>query len=466
MPTYIPLGAARTVTGSRHLIEHGGVRILVDCGLYQERDLLDRNWSELPVPASSIHAVVMTHAHIDHSGWLPVLVRDGFRGKVYATAPTCDIIPILLMDSARLQEEDAETKNRRHAREGRTPSRGAVVPLYDEGDVERAVRRLEPVEFGKRTRVVDGPEPVHATWLPAGHILGAALVLIEIGGKRIVLSGDLGRPHRPLLPDPAVPPACDLLIVESTYGDRVHDTDHDIPGQLADAIGGAIRDGGKVLMPTFAVERAQEVLWFLEDLRHAGRIPILPVYLDSPMAVKLVGLFDRHAAVLDSETHALHDAGRSPFRFPGLRLCASREDSKAINGVRGPAVIISGSGMCNGGRIKHHLNQWIDDPASVLLFTGYQAAGTLGRQIVDGAQRVRLLGGEREVRIRVRQLQGMSAHADRTEALAWIRSQPVLPGKIAVIHGGARVAPAFADELQRTLGVPAHAPEYRERVEI
>ena len=463
MPTYIPLGAARTVTGSRHLFEHEGVRVLVDCGLYQERELVERNWAPLPVPAEQIHAVVMTHAHIDHSGWLPVLVRDGFRGPVFATGPTCEIIPILLADAARLQAEDARTKAKRHAAEGRSSPHGEPRPLYDEAEVEAAVRRLRPVAFGARTEVAPG---VAATWLPAGHILGAAIILLEIGGRRVVLSGDLGRHDRPLLPDPSPPPASDLIIVESTYGDRLHGADADIPGQLAEVVAGAAARGGKVLMPTFAVERAQEVLWHLEALRHAGRIPALPVFLDSPMAVRLVEVFGRHDRLLDGEHRALAEAGRSPFRFPGLRLCAGREDSKAINAVKGPAVIIAGSGMCNGGRIKHHLGQWIDDPASVLLFTGYQATGTLGRLLVEGARRVRLFGREREVRLAVAQLQGMSAHADRDEALGWLRAQAGRASRCCVIHGGERVAPAFAELVQRTLGLPAHAPTYLERVDF
>lgn len=444
------LGAARNVTGSRHLIEADGLRLLVDCGLYQEREFADRNWERFPVPPESIHAVLLTHAHIDHCGYLPRFGRDGFAGTVWATHATAEIAPVVMADAARLQVEDVETKRRRHAEEQRQPQR-EPVPLYDEADVAAIVKRFHGVDFGAATEVAPG---VRATWLPAGHILGAAMILVEIAGKRLLFSGDLGRWDRPLVPDPVDPPAVDLVLVESTYGDRLHPAESDVPGQLERIIGGTIRQGGTVLIPSFAVERAQELLWHLDRLHRAGRLPQVPVFLDSPMAVRLLDVYKRHPEALDDETR---EAG---FNLGALRTVHSREESKAINQHKGAAIIIAGSGMLNGGRIKHHLAQRIEDPASCLLFVGYQAAGTLGRQIVDGARRVRLLGRERPVRIRVEQVQGFSGHADRDEVLGWLGRMQPKPKRVGIIHGGQGVAPAFAALVQERLGVPAAANEY------
>lgn len=449
------LGAARNVTGSRHLLEADGLRLLVDCGLYQEREFADRNWEAFPVPPASIHAVLLTHAHIDHCGWLPRLVSAGFAGRIWCTHATGEIVPIILADAARLQGEDVETKDKRHAQTGRQPAR-QPAPLYDEAEVDVAVGRLNTVDFAVATEVAPG---ARATWLPAGHILGAAMILVEVAGKRVLFSGDLGRWDRPLVPDPADPPSVDLVLVESTYGDRLHTTDADIPGQLERIIGGTIAQGGVVLIPSFAVERAQELLWYLHRLHEAGRIPEVPVFLDSPMAVKLLEVFRRHPEALDEES-------RRGFDLGSLKLTRTRDESKAINDHRGAAVIIAGSGMLNGGRIKHHLLRHIDDPASCLLFVGYQANGTLGRQLVEGARRVRLFGIERPVRIRVEQVQGFSGHADRDEVLGWLSRMSPKPKKVAVIHGGDQVAPAFAKLVQERLGIPAHASEYRERIEV
>jgi metallo-beta-lactamase family protein len=303
------------------------------------------------------------------------------------------------------------------------------------------------------------------TWRPAGHILGAASLLLEAGGRRIAFSGDLGRRARPVVPDPAPPPAADLLVVESTYGDRLHQADEDIPGHLAEAIGGTVARGGKVLIPCFAVERAQELLWHLHGLHEAGRIPAVPVFLDSPMAAKLVEIFRQHPEAAGTRFRARLAQGPSPFAFPGLRTCAGKEDSQRINGLAGPAVVIAGAGMCNGGRIKHHLAHHLHDPESLVLFVGYQANGTLGRQLVEGARRVRLFGREHEVRIRTATVSGFSGHADRDELLAWLAAAEGRPGRIAVVHGGQAIAPAFAALVQERLGVSASAPEYLERIE-
>ncbi len=462
--TITPLGAARTVTGSRHLIDADGLRILVDCGLYQEREFLGRNWEPFPVSPASIDAVLLTHAHLDHSGYLPVLVRDGFRGPILCTAATAALVLILLADSARLQVEDAAYKQRRHAREGRRGGKhGPARALYEPLDAERVASRLRVVSFGTRQPI--GPQ-AWATWLPAGHILGAGIILVEAGGKRVVFSGDLGRKNRPIVPDPADPPEADAIVVESTYGDRLHAPDADVAGQLAEVVGTAVAAGGKVLLPTFAIERAQEIIWHLDNLHTAGRLPAVPVFLDSPMAVDVLAEFARHEDALDADTRRRLRHGDTPFSFDSLRLCRSAEESKAINDIAGPAVIIAGSGMCNGGRIKHHLQQHLEDPNSCILFTGYQAHGTLGRQIVDGADYVRLFNRDRAVRLRVAQLQGCSGHADRDECVAWLAASPRSPSRVIVIHGGRHVAPAFATLVQERLKVPAHAPEYGEVVTV
>ena len=455
------LGAACNVTGSRHLIEADGLRLLVDCGLYQEREFQARNWEEFPVPPASIHAVLLTHAHIDHCGFLPRLAKDGFAGRVWATHATAEVAPIVLADTARLQVEEVETKRRRHEREGRQAPH-AEVPLYDEDDVDVLVRRFSTVDFAAPTQVAPG---VTATWLPAGHIIGAAMILVEIAqatgpAKRLLFSGDLGRWDRPLVPDPTDPPSVDLVLIESTYGDRLHTREEDIPGQLERIIGGTVAQGGTVLIPSFAVERAQELLWHLDRLHRAGRLPQVPVFLDSPMAVALLDVYRRHPEALDEETRA------GGFNLGSLRCTKSREESKAINEHKGPAIIIAGSGMLNGGRIKHHLLQRIDDPASCLLFVGYQAAGTLGRLLVDGARRVRLFGREHDVAIRIEQVQGFSGHADRDELLGWLGRMQPKPGKVGVIHGGESVAPGFAKLISEKLGVPAAANRYRVAVGV
>ena len=462
--TYAPLGAARTVTGSRHLVEADGVRILIDCGLVQERELSARNWDPLPVPAASLAAVILTHAHIDHCGWLPRLVHQGFRGPVFATRATADIVPVMLYDAARLQGEDVDTKRDRHGKENRTPPR-PVEPLYDEAMVDAALRFLKPVDFEQRITVAPG---ITATWLPAGHILGAAMILVECGTpvRRLLFSGDLGRWNRPLVPDPVDPPAADLIVVESTYGDRLHDDHIDIEGQLESTLGATLNGGGTVIIPCFAVERAQELLWHLDRLHHAGRVPEVPVFLDSPMAVKLLKIFTAHPEAVDDELRPRLGTARSPFAFHGLQLTALREQSMAINEVRGPKIVIAGSGMLNGGRIKHHLRQIIHREDSLVLFTGYQAAGTLGRMLVQGAKQVRLFGRDYQVRCRTASVQGFSGHADRDEILGWLGRAAAKPGRIAVVHGGETIAPAFAALVAERIGVPAHAPTYMERITV
>lgn len=458
------LGAARNVTGSRHLVEADGVRVLVDCGLYQERHNASRNWEPFAVPPPSIEAVVLTHAHIDHVGWLPRLVRQGFRGLGHCSSATSEIVPIVLADAARLQAEDVAWKQKRHAAEGRQ-SVHPVEPLYDEEDVEAACQSLRGTPFEVAQTIAPG---LRATLLPSGHILGASMVLIEqpASGKSILFSGDLGRPGRPLVPDPASPPKADLVVVESTYGDRIHEDGVDVASQLAESICRTVERGGTVLVPCFAVERAQELLYHLQRLRRSHRIPKLPIFLDSPMAVSLLKLFGRHPEALDAQSRGRLAMGDSPFAMPELRLCSTRDESKYINEVARPAIIIAGSGMCNGGRIKHHLSRHLENELSTLLFVGYQASGTLGRQILDGAREVRLFGGYRSVNLQVEQVHGFSGHADQNELLAWLGKMPGGPRRVAVVHGGAQVTSSFSARIDERLSVPVSAPEFGERIEV
>jgi metallo-beta-lactamase family protein len=458
------LGAARNVTGSRHLVEADGVRVLIDCGLYQERQNAERNWQPFAVPPASIDAVVLTHAHIDHAGWLPRLVRQGFRGLAHCSLATSEMVPIVLADAARLQAEDMAWKQRRHAAEGRQ-SVYPVEPLYDEEDVEAACQSLRGIQFGKTEPIAPG---ISATLLPSGHILGASMVLLEhaASGKTLLFSGDLGRPGRPLVPDPPAPPRADLVVVESTYGDRVHEDGVDVATQLARVVNVTTERGGSVIIPCFAVERAQDLLFYLQKLRRSNRIPKIPIFLDSPMAVSMCQLFARHLEALDAQSRGRFSLGDSPLSLPELRLCSTREESKSINEFGRPVIIIAGSGMCNGGRIKHHLSRHLEDELSTLLFVGYQASGTLGRQILDGARYVRLFGGERPVCLQVEQIHGFSGHADQGELLDWLGKMPEGPRMVAVVHGGSQVTASFAGLVSSRFGCRAVVPEFGQRVEL
>ncbi len=460
------LGAARTVTGSRHLIETDQARVLVDCGIYQERELADRNWAPFPVPPATIDAVLLTHAHLDHCGLLPRLVKQGFAGRILCTPLTAEIVPLILLDAARLQVEDAEHKRRRHAREGRTSPK-PVVPLYDEDDAEAAVRRLVPCGGTVPVAVAPG---ITATFREAGHIPGAASVLLDVQAadarRRVLFSGDVGRTNRPIINDPADPLAADVVLVESTYGDRVHGADGDIPSQFAAIINDTVERGGKVLAPSFAVGRAQEMIWHLDQLIRTGRVPRLPVLLDSPMAIRLVQVLKRHPEAFDEQMRAAIARGQSPFAMPDLRLLESRDDSKSVNSLAGPAFIIAGAGMCTGGRIKHHLDRHLGDPACTVLFTGYQANGTLGRQLVEGASDVRLFGRIRPVRVRIVQIHGFSGHADRDELIAWLSRLPAKPQRVFTVHGGASVTQSFAALIRERLGYDASAPRFDESIAL
>ncbi|HWR97090.1 MAG TPA: MBL fold metallo-hydrolase [Candidatus Methanoperedens sp.] len=460
------LGAAQNVTGSRYLLETGGTRVLVDCGLYQEHDLLSRNWDPFPVPPASIDTVLLTHAHVDHCGYLPRLVRDGFRGRVVATAVTAEVAGIVLADSAKLQVEDAAFKKRRHARERRTGPH-PEVPLYTPEDVETTLPLFEPAAYGATVALGNG---LTAEFRDAGHILGSSSVLVGVGAgaaRRLLLfSGDVGRRDKPLLNDPVPAPDADWIVVESTYGDRLHEKGRSIKERLATVVTETRRRGGNIVVPSFALERTQELLWYLSELLAENRIPHLLVFVDSPMAVRVTDVFERHPEILDAPMREQLANGTSPFRFPGLKLIRTVEESKAINHISGTVMIIAGSGMCTGGRIKHHLEANIGRSQSTVLFVGYQAVGTLGRQILDGRPEVRLFGKMLPVRARVENIPGFSAHADRDELTRWLSGIRRAPRRLFVTHGEPEAAAAFAQHVREHFGWEASVPAYGETVLI
>ncbi len=457
-------GAARNVTGSRYLVEANGIKFLVDCGLYQERFFKERNWEPFPIPPDTLDAVLLTHAHIDHCGLLPKLVREGFRGKIYCTDATADIAKIMLKDSARLQEEDAQFKKKRHEREGR---RGPYpeVPLYTVKDAEACFPLFQPVGYGKKLSLADG---IDAVFHDAGHVLGSAMLMLNVSQngerRKILFSGDVGRRNRPLLKDPTLFKQADYVLVESTYGDRLHEDGDKIGEELAEVINSTVKAEGNIIVPSFALERAQEVLYYMSDLLAAGRIPRIKVFFDSPMAVSITEIFERYPKLFDKEALAIIKSGKSPFDFPGLTRVSTTEESKAINNITSNIMIIAGSGMCNGGRIKHHLTNNISRRESTIMFVGYQAIGTLGRQIVDGAQKVRIFGQMYKVKARIAQLNGFSAHADRDELLRWLSAIKKSPRQVFVVHGEEEVATGFAGLIEEKLGWKVSVPQYKDEV--
>jgi len=460
------LGAAQNVTGSRHLLEANGTRVLVDCGLYQERHLLARNWEAFTVPPDSIDAVLLTHAHLDHCGLLPKLVRDGFKGKIYCTAATAEIARIILLDSAKLQEEDAQFKLRRHQREGRKGPY-PVVPLYTQADAEACFPQFSPVKY-KQTVKISGK--VQATFCDAGHVLGSSIIKVtaeEDGQARSVLfSGDIGRPDRPIMHDPAYVDQADYVLIESTYGDRIHQGREDIKKAIAEAINSTIQAHGNIIVPSFALERSQEVLYYINELVLEKAIPQLSVFLDSPMATSITRIFEQHPELYDHELTEYIEKHRSPFRFPGLKMVETTAASKEINRIKKTIMVIAGSGMCNGGRIKHHLINNISRPESTIMFVGYQAVGTLGRRIVDGEKQVRILGKEYPVRARVVQINGFSAHADRDELLKWLTGLKKPPRRVFVVHGEPESSQHFADYIRQKTGWQVTAPAYEDQVTL
>ena len=458
------LGAAQNVTGSRHLLEANGTRLLVDCGLYQERHFQERNWEPLTVPPDSIDAVLLTHAHLDHCGLLPKLVKDGFKGKIYCTEATAEIARIILLDSAKLQEEDAEFKRKRHEREGRKGPR-EVVPLYTVADAEASFPHFSPVRYRESVKLDGG---IEFTLCEAGHVLGSSIVKVKVtqnGGDRTVLfSGDIGRPNRPIVRDPSLVEEADYILVESTYGDRVHQGPEDTKKAIADIVNSTKQAGGNIVVPSFALERSQELLYYINQLLIENAIPHLMVFLDSPMAAGITKVFQKHRELYDEQMRELLRHNGTPFNFPGLKITETTDESKAINHIRGTVIIIAGSGMCTGGRIKHHLVNNITKHQNTIMFVGYQAVGTLGRRILDGEKQVRILGQQCQVNARVARVNGFSAHADKEELLNWLSNLKRPPKKIFVVHGESESAAHFADFIGEKTGWPVAVPAYQDQV--
>lgn len=451
MATLSFLGAVETVTGSRYLVQGARGRVLVDCGLFQgPKKLRERNWTELPFDVAELDAVVVTHAHIDHSGYLPRLCRE-FAGPIYCTPGTAELLRLLLPDAGHLQEEEAQ-----HANKWGYARHHPALPLYTRADAERCLEQLQP----RDVRAPFEPAPGFvASFTRAGHIIGSACVRLVVDDHAIGFSGDVGRPHDPIMAPPEPLPAVDTLVVESTYGDRRHPSE-DISTALAKVIVETVERGGVVVVPAFAVGRAQHLLYILATLRAEARIPACPVYLDSPMAIDATEMFCAHAGDHTLSPEACKRMSRA------AHCTRSADDSKQIDRASGPMIVISASGMCTGGRVLHHLRRFLPDPRSCILFVGFQAAGTRGRTLVDGADELKLLGEYVPVRARVVQIDGLSAHADYAELLGWLRASAIAPAKVFVTHGEPSASDALRRRLRDELGWDARVPEVGETVHL
>lgn len=453
-------GAAKAVTGSCYHVECGGRRILVDCGLQQGRD--ERDNRELDFHPGDLDAVVVTHAHIDHSGRLPLLVKLGYGGPIHCTRLTAQLLSIMLRDSAHIQESDAQYENRKGSRAGRE----TVEPLYTLADAEATLALLVPHEYGQEVEITGG---VRARFVDAGHLLGSASVELWLTegaeARKVAFSGDIGNLNQPIIRDPQHIHGADYVLTESTYGDRIHQGDGKYKEELAAIIDETLGGGGNVIIPSFAVGRTQELLYFIREIKEEGlvkRAPNFTVVVDSPLAREATRVFsgDLHG-YLDEDALELVKDGEALFTFPGLSLVEGSEESKALNTDPTPKVIISASGMCDAGRVRHHLKHNLWRPESAVVFVGYQAEGSLGRRLLDGAETVRLFGETIAVRARVAQCKGLSSHADRNGLLAWIDAFSPAPREVFVVHGEAEVAMGYAETL-RTRGLSAHAPDHSE----
>ena len=446
------LGAAGTVTGSKTLFQHKKDRFLIDCGLFQGyKNLRQLNWIAFPFDSSALNAVVLTHAHIDHSGALPLLMKHGFKGPIYATPSTIELCHILLPDSAQLQEEEAHFANKHH-----TSKHTPAMPLYTVQDVRRTLKQLKPLAFNKSLSLTD---EVSIRLRPAGHILGAASAEFTASGRTILFSGDLGRPDDRIMHPPAPIEKADCIVVESTYGDRLH-PQHVTDEALALIINRTIARGGSVLLPSFAVGRAQALLYAIWQLKQRHAIPDLPVFLDSPMAINLTEIYHRHRA-----EHRLSDQ-ECDGMFNVAKMVRTVEDSRALNDIRYPSIIISASGMATGGRVLHHLRRMAPDRRNSVVFAGYQAAGTRGARMVAGEKTVRIFGEEVQINAEIHSIEGMSAHADAQQVVDWLNTCPHQPRQVFLNHGEPGPADMLRQRIEKTLGWSAFVPLLGQQLEV
>jgi len=456
------LGAAGSVTGSNYLVEStGGKKVLVDCGLFQGGKLMEnRNWQAWDFRPEEIKTLFLTHAHIDHSGRIPKLVKDGFHGQIVTSPPTAELCQIMLLDSAHVQEMDAEWQSRKNRRQ----DKGDILPLYTTEDAEACLQFLHPVE---RDRIIE-PEPgIKARLRNAGHILGSCIVELWIEEDnesiKIVFSGDLGKKNQLIVKDSHEVYDADYLFIESTYGNRLHRSFEDSKKELLEAITYSASQGEKIMIPAFAVERAQEILYILGEFQRQGLLPDIPVYLDSPLAIKATEIFRKNKECYDEEAQAIVDTGSDPFDMPNLQFTESAQESKAINERPGSAIVIAGSGMCTAGRIKHHLKHNLWRPGASVVIVGFQAHGTTGRKIVDGAKQVKIFRENVSVKARIFTIGGFSAHADQNDLLEWIGNFESKP-RVFVVHGEAAASQAFASLVQERFNLTAHVPKWKERL--
>ncbi len=470
------LGAAGTVTGSKHLINtspstssRGCFQTLVDCGMFQgPKEWRNRNWQDTPIPAQEIDAVILTHAHIDHSGWIPRLVKEGFRGPVYATPSTIDLCAILLPDSGHLQEEDAEFYNK-HKKSKHHPA----LPLYTREEAESCLQYFRPVEFGATQQVC--PD-ISFRFVAAAHILGSSMaeVTLKMNGqrRRLLFTGDIGRvrdrniaPGKVVHAGPTEGETADILVMESTYGNRQHPTDDPRP-RLAEVIRQTVERGGSVVVPAFAVERTQKFVFMLKEMMESRQIPQMPVYCDSPMAIRAVEIFLKHDEEYSDETRRLIRQYGSPTEWPGFTFALTSEESKKINATKFPSIIISSSGMVTGGRILHHLAQRLPDPRNTVIFIGFQAPGTRGAAIKDGTAEVKIFGEMVPIRAQIEAFEQFSDHADPPELLEWLRTFASKPKATYLVHGEPAAAAQLRDTMTRELGWNVQVAEWMEKVEI
>ncbi len=463
-------GGVGTVTGSKYLLQAGGQRILVDCGMFQGlKHLRDRNWQEMPFRPADIDVVVITHAHIDHSGYLPRLVKMGFAGPIYCSEGTAKLLEILLPDAGRLQEEEADHRNQ-HGLTRHEPAK----PLYDEQDAFDVLRQLRPIKGANTTIDLfqQNGSQITAQFMNAGHIIGSRFVLIDIQQRtptpsqtRILFSGDIGQYNRPILPDPTPPPVCDYMLVESTYGDRLH------PGAapeiaLARIINETAQRHGITLIPAFAVDRTQELIYMIRELEDAGKIPILPVYVDSPMAAKACEVYAELRSEQDDAYRKLETQHRRPLSTRKMTIASGRDESRKVNDAEGPCIILSAAGMMTGGRVLHHAQRILPDRRSTIVFAGYQAEGTTGRLIKDGASEVTIYKTKCPVRCHVETVDGLSSHADWQDTLHWLSALPQPPRTVFITHGEQQAAEALQGHITQTYGWECRVPQQGERYEL